>query len=401
MKNKKEFYYNLLTFIFALVLFVAGFLMIKLSHNENVITAGIISICISPFILIWGIVRAVSLRKANKEERQFKKKQLARKREQEKLINEAFKAFDSKTDYPEKNTLKIVDAGMEFFAEGRYVCVKDFKNIKGYHLAFEISSTGLKHKSEDYDDVCDLEGNGVFIVVGYHDGEALEEYANDNGVIMQNTPENSIGKTITLKPDKGYVAYIWTADGDEIDYGFVKILKCENDVLTVQFLVSVDYGLCDTVEGVVELKKDTDEDTHDIQSIINRIKRKRFNTIEVSGEEVQEIKKANLFLPESYITFLSEVGNVDFGWLDMGWNGHTPTNLADSDTEYVKEILDKYEGKNYALEDFYFIGIDNADRYYAFSRKPNDEKVYLFAEDLLNARPYENFEEFLTEILNV
>ena len=86
--------------------------------------------------------------------------------------------------FPETNTIKLVENGLEFFAEGQYVCEKDFKNIPGYHFAFEINSTNLKKKSKDFNDVCDLKGCGILVAVGYHDGEALEEYANDNGVIL-------------------------------------------------------------------------------------------------------------------------------------------------------------------------------------------------------------------------
>ncbi|MDE7107671.1 MAG: SMI1/KNR4 family protein [Clostridiales bacterium] len=316
----------------------------------------------------------------------------------EKLIDDARQAFESNTDRPETNTIKLTSAGIEFFVDGLYVCEKDFKNVDGNHLAFDILSTRLKYMPDDYDDVCDLESIGVLAEIGYLDGEPLEKYANDNGVILQDTLENSIGNTITLHPDEGYNAIVSTAESDSIDYGFVKILGLANNVLTVYFSLTVSCGLCDTVEGVVELKKDTLELKHDIDSLLDKVKRKRFNTIEVDKEEVRSIKQANPFLPDSYITFLKEVGFVDFNWIDVGWNNKTPTNLDDYTIDGAKDIFANY--KDLDVNNYYFIGIDNDDRHYAFSRKADDRKVYVFSDNEPKNLSYETFEEFVREILS-
>lgn len=351
-------------------------------------------ICFGAFFLLMGLARLIALHTANKEKRQ----ELASERKREKRIDDALKAFQNKTDFPEPNTIKIADIGLEFFAEGRYVCKKDFKNVPGHHFAFEINSTGLKHKPDGFDDVCDLEENGVLVAAGYHDGEALEEYANNNGIVLRDAVQNSVAQTITLGNHKGYALYVWTAEGDEVDFGFVKILKCENDVLTVYFLLDVPYGLDDTVEGTVELKLDTDADAHDIHSLINKIKRKRYNVIEVNGDDADAIKQENPFLPESYIEFLKEIGFADMDWIDVGRNAKTPTNLDDDEIKYLNEILADYKGTD--VNDFYFIALDSSDTYYALSRKPGDEKVYIFSNDSPHIGSYENFEEFLTEILD-
>ncbi len=396
MKDKKNFYLNLLIFIGSPILIAAGILLIKLFQNNRIIALGGLLICLGSFFLLMGLIRVVSLHSINKEKM---REELASKQEFENRVNAALKAFEDKTDYPEPNTVKVVNADFEFSAEGRYVCEKDFKGIPGYHFAFEIRSINLKHKPEDCDDGCYLEENGVLIVAGYHDGEALEKYANDNGIILSDAVENTVGQTITLKPDNGYNLYIWTAEGDEIDFGFVKILKCEKDVVTVYFMLDVPFGLNDTVEGTVELIKDTDAETHDIQSLINKIKRKRYNTIEVDSEEVQTIRNENTFLPESYITFLSEVGYADLDWIDVGWNNKTPTNLNDGETVFINDVMANF--KDMKPDDFYFIGIDSGDSYYAFSRRSNDKKVYVFSYDDPYMTTYESFEDFLNEILNV
>lgn len=412
-KKKKELYLNLLAFVISPIIIVAGALIITFAKSNRTVAAGALVILFGAAVILFRgyymLVRYFVNKDKTKEENKARF-------EKENLIDEARQAFRFKTDYPQTNTVKLVKAGIEFFAEGVYVCEKDFKNIPGNHLAFEIKSTVLKISSEDYDDVCgvkdeslktmpedyddvcDIESTGIIVSVGYHDGEALEKYANDNGVILQDTLENSIDKTITLTPNKGYAANVWTAEEDDIDYGFVKILSVENDVLKVFFSLTVPYGLCDTVEGVVELKKDTLEQTHDINSLIDRIKRKRYNTIEVGADEVQAIKQANPFLPESYIAFLTEVGFADCDWIDIGWNAKTPTNLDDYQTDYVKEVFAKY--KNEDENDYYFIGIDNSDCYYAFSRKADDKKVYAFSNSLSSIITHETFEEFLKEILS-
>ena len=392
-KKKKDFYLNLLTFIGMPIVSIAGVLMMGFYEYNTLGTLGAFLFFIGAFVFMFRLLIAVA-HFTNKKKRQ--KENIARW-EKENIIDEARQEFRHKTDYPQTNTLKLVNEGVVFDAKGRYVCEKDFKNISGNHLAFEITATKLKSKPKDYEDVCDSEGTGVLVSVGYHDGEALEKYANDNGVILKDTPENSVDKTITLTSDSGYVANVWTAEGDDVDYGFVKILKYENDILTVHFLLKVPYGLCDTVEGVVELKKDAGGQAHDIDYLIGRIKRKQYNTIAVSDEEVESIKQANPFLPESYIQFLSEVGRADLDWIDIGLNEQAPIYSDGDQTESAKDIIKDYKDRN---ADYYFIGIDNDGTYYAFSGNPDDKKVYFFSEDASDVGTFETFEEFLSEILS-
>lgn len=396
LNSKKEFYINLAFIIASPVFIVAGVLVVILSKS----TLGWVLILLGVyFFLMWGI-RALAMRSIKKEKaKEAAKKELAKDDDVDKSLDEALKAFEDVTDYPETNTVKLVGEGLEFFAEGRFVCEKDFKNVRGYHLAFEINTTALKFMPDGYDDVCDYEGVGVLIAVGYHDGEALEKYANDNGVILREPPENSVGKTITLRHDDGYSFYVQTVEFDDASFGFVKILKCENGVLTVYFTVDVPFGLNGIVEGTVELKMETDENTRDIHSLISKIKRKQYNTIDVSDEEIGAIKQANPFLPESYITFLEEVGFADLDWIDVGRNTKTPTNLYDDETGYIKDILAAHKELN--VDDFYFIAIVSDGGYYAFSKNPDDKKVYSFSDDAAGIATEESFEEFLYNILNV
>ena len=389
MKKDKEHCLNLFLIIAASIAIVAGAIVVVIPINKRLaVPLGYLLICLGVFLFLMWVIRVLAFRSINKEKRQAEQKR-------KKQISDALNRFENSADAVELDTVKLMETGMEFYADGRYVCEKDFKGISGHHFAFEITSTDLKYKPRDYDDVCNLGDSGILISVGYHDGEPLEKYANDNGVILQDTPEKSIGRTITLIQDKGYNFNIWTVEGDEIDYGFIKILECENDILTVRFLLHVPFGLCDTVEGIVRLKKEPGEDAWDMQSLINRIKWKRYNTIEVSVEEIESIKQANPFLPESYIEFLSEIGFADMNGIDVGWNRKTPTNLDDEDLNSLKEIFENRSNLN--AEDFYFIAIDNDGRYYAFSKNADDGKVYGISDT-----PYceGSFEEFLAGILN-
>lgn len=398
MKNKKDFYLNLFLIIAAPVAVVAGTLMVVLSESNRLTAFGYALILFGVYFFLMWLIRVLAMRSVNKRERSRKELEVGRgsavNRELDEALNKAFKAVQERTDYPETNTVKIMNAGMEFFAEGRYVCEKDFKDKSGYHLAFEINSTALKYKPEDYDDVCDLEGCGVLVAAGYSDGEALEEYANENGVILQDSLENSVGQTLALRCDSGYSFYVTTAETDDADCGFVKILRCEDGVLTVYFVLNVPFGLNDMVEGTVELNKETDEEARGIDSLIAKIKRKRFNATEVSDEKARAIEEASPFLPESYIKFLREVGFADMDWIDLGWYAKTPTNLVDEDLSALKDVFAD-------CEDYYFFGIDNDGGYYAFSRNAADGKVYNFSGGGPDVFTYESFEDFLYEILNV
>lgn len=396
MKKDKEQRTNLLLIIFAPISTVAGipFLVIPIENVQRSmrIMFGGLLVLLGLFLFSLWLIRILAMRSIEKDKlKEQKKLDEARTKRLNDLINK----FENAVDLPKPNTIKLFDAGMIFDVEGRYVCEKDFKGKLGHHLAFEVTSTGLKYKPEDYDDACDLESHGILISVGYHDGEALEEYANDNGVILEDLPKNLIGRTVTLKLLDGYKFDIWTAEDDDIDCGVMKILECENDVLTVHFMLSV-FGLCDTVEGVVRLKKEPSKDARDIQSLITRTKWRRYNTLDVSAETIAEIQQANAFLPESYIEFLREIGFADMNWIDVGFYNKTPTNLC-GDSATVKFFL---EYKEYNVSDYYFIAIDNNNGLYAFSRNPDDKKVYAFSCDIPHVTIYDSFEEFLATILD-
>lgn len=392
MKKKK----TILIFVFAIVLIVAGVLMNVLSEKNRIAALGGVLICLGAMALLFGVAMAYAAYSANKQKRQEEARVLENQMRAKKALADCMAAVQNKTNYPQTNTLKLVNAGMEFFAEGKYVCRKDFKNVAGYHFAFEINGTDLKKKRANYDDVCDIEGTGVRVSVGYHDDEALEEYANDNGVVLQHPIEDCVGQTVALKEDSGYAASVWTAEGDDIDYGFVKILGCENGAVTVYFTVNVPDGLRDTVQGVVKLRRDIEEAT-DMQSAIDFIKGKKFNTLSVSEDELQSIIRENPFLPESYILFLKEVGFTDLDWIDVGMNNKTATNLNDGEIGYINDILKDYPSCD--IDDYYFIGIDSGGMYYALSRKHDDKKVYIFSDDASDIDTYESFEEFIVEIL--
>lgn len=392
MKNNKNLYLNLLIFVGGIAAIIAGALIVTLTHANRIVALGGLMICIGGFALCMGIIRVAALHVVNKEKT---KKARQDKRE----LTQLYKAFPSDAERPETNTIRVVNCGFEFAAEGRFVCKEDFKNVRGHHFAFEINSTKFIGKPDGYDDDCYLEENGVLVMAGYHDGEALEEYANDNGIVLQDNVEKLVGQRIALKQDEGYNLYVWTAEGDEISCGFVDVLKYENDVLTVFFAVKAPCGLNDTVVGTVELKRDTSDENCDVHALIEKIKRKRYNTLAVPDSEAREILQKNPFLPQGYIEFIREVGFADMDWIDIGRNADTPTNLNDDEIGYLNDILADYPDVN--LNDFYFFAIDSNDTYYAFLRKADDEKVYVFSNDASGISTYENFEIFLTEIMSV
>ncbi len=419
MKKNRDFYLNVIVFTLAPIVIIAGAITMALTHNgDRAFALGALLILIGVwFLFIWPI-RVWGQRRKKKEEAKKSAED-----DKAKLIDKAYEVFCNTTDYPKPNTLRLVHTDMVFNAEGRYVLEPYFKNIPGEHFAFEIKSTDFISMPDDYDDVCDLQSNdfismpddyddvcdlqsnGVVISAGYHDGEALERYANDNGIILPNTLSRVIGKPIKLGNDKGYKLEIRTVEGDEVDYGFFKIVKCENDVITLFFSLTALWGLSDTVEGLVELKKETLEQAHDIDSLIAKVKRKQYNVIEVAADAVRAIKEANPFLPESYITFLREVGFADMDWIDVGRNEKTPANLNDEEIKYICELTeqkgDLTERDETSYEDFYFFAVDNSDTYYAFSRKGEDKKVYIFSNDAADVGTYESFEEFLLEIMAI
>ena len=393
MKNKKKLI-TCLCGIIGLILIVVGVVIGVVYERGNMVAVAALLMCSGAVFLLMWMCRKFSGGSADKEKSKAKQQNYFKRLNE---IDEKRQAFKYNKNYPETNTVKLAGAGVEFYAEGRYDCKNDFNHVSGNHFAFEISTTKLKHMPEDYDDVCDLESTGVLISMGNIDGESLDESAKVNGLLLHDALENSVNDLIHTIDSDGddCTGYVWTVESDEIDYGFVKILDYYDDVVTIYFSLTVSYGLCDTVEGVVELKKVVEGQTCAIDSVINKIKRKRYNVIEVSAEEVEEIQKNNPFLPESYITFLKEVGFADMDFIDIGMNAKTPTNLRDDEIEDVKALLAEYSDK--AVDDFYFFGIDSGGSYFAFS-KNGDGKVYEFFNSGRFVT-YDSFEKFLLEII--
>ena len=93
------------------------------------------------------------------------------------------------------------------------------------------------------------------IELGYYDGELLSKSENDNEIIV-NDINNLGGKTIKIKQADGYIAVINTADLDEISIGEIKFVIWNKNSNIIQFMLLVEYGLCDIVVGTVELTED-------------------------------------------------------------------------------------------------------------------------------------------------
>ena len=172
------------------------------------------------------------------------------------LKNKLKQQFLENNENPELNTVEYVNNKVVFSATGKYVIENNFKEILGNHFAFEIQSAEFKSKPEDYEDVCDYEHIGFTISVGYHDGEPLEEFANDSGIVLEKGVSEYIGKVIELDNDSGYKFAIATVEEDECSYGLVKILSFTENTITITFIFDVPYGLNDFVVGTVELQKD-------------------------------------------------------------------------------------------------------------------------------------------------
>ena len=78
---------------------------------------------------------------------------------------------------------------------------------------------------------------------------------NDNGIIV-NDIENLKGKTIRIKQDEGYFAYVHTAESDEIAIGEITFVEWDKFSKIIKFKLLIDYGLCDIVVGTIKLEED-------------------------------------------------------------------------------------------------------------------------------------------------
>lgn len=158
-------------------------------------------------------------------------------------------------EFNDINFVSFANQGLKFSAKGKYGCVKDFNGKPGYHLAFRIEGIKLVEKPDDYEDVVNYEDLLFLIELGYFEGHLLPTSENDNGIIVKDI-NNLQGKTIQIKQDEGYFAYVHTADSDEIAIGEIKFVEWNENSKILKFKLLVDYGLCDVVVGTVKLTED-------------------------------------------------------------------------------------------------------------------------------------------------
>ena len=162
-------------------------------------------------------------------------------------------------EFNDVNFVSFANEGLKFSAKGKYGCIKDFNGKKGYHLAFSIEGIEMVEKPKDYEDVVNYNELLFLIELGYFDGSLLSTPENDNGIIVKDI-DNLQGKTIQIKQDEGYFAYVHTAESDEIAIGEIKFVQWNQNSKILKFKLLVNYGLCDVVVGTVELTEDKDRD---------------------------------------------------------------------------------------------------------------------------------------------
>lgn len=171
------------------------------------------------------------------------------------FLNGAYSALDYKK-CGELGFVNFTREGITFAAEGKFVIQKDFKRIKGNHLALQICGTKMVSTPEEYDDVLDYESNLFKINIGYFDDCPLAE-ENDSGLII---PEEDLtGKEIFFASNKSYFCYMETAEEDDIDYGEFVISEHTEDSLTISFKCMVKCGAADVVYGKVKLIRDSQD----------------------------------------------------------------------------------------------------------------------------------------------
>lgn len=142
---------------------------------------------------------------------------------------------------------------LAFSAEGVFVVQKDFKGVKGNHLAVQIRGTQLVSAPENYDDVLDYESNLFTLNIGYFEDCPLTE-ENDTGLIL---PEGDFtDKAIGFSSSGGYVCSLDTAETDDIDRGELVILESTEDSLLIGFKCMVEFGAADVIYGRVKLARE-------------------------------------------------------------------------------------------------------------------------------------------------
>lgn len=158
--------------------------------------------------------------------------------------NEEFKDFDQ---------VAFMNEGIVFSAQGTFTIKKDFKGVKGNHLAMQICGTQLISVPENYDDVLDYENNLFKLNIGYFEDCPLTE-ENEMGLLL---PESDfIQKTISFSSGNGYLCDLDTAENDEIDCGELVISEYTENSLTILFKCIVKFGVADVVCGSVKLTRE-------------------------------------------------------------------------------------------------------------------------------------------------
>lgn len=216
-------------------------------YNDGMIAIGITCVVLFALLYTWEIISAVmKLKKAKVE--------TAAESEIETKLIEDYKALKEE-DYSEVGTVKFVNEGLKFEAEGKFACVENFNNIAGKHLAFNIQGTKLKSMPEGYDDVVGYEDCLFDLNLGYFDDIALSLPENESGIVVQEVT-NLEGQTIEIDASSGYVSTIYTAESDTVLFGEIKFVKWNTRTKIISFKFIVESGLCDIVAGTVKLTKD-------------------------------------------------------------------------------------------------------------------------------------------------
>ena len=216
--------------------------------QSKVVYVGIIWMVLYGVIYVWRLVSFIK----NRELLKLDGVRLVS--EQELKLAEQYKKV---TDYGNVGFVSFLDSGLKFAAEGKFACVKDFKEQPGYHFAFNVTGTKLVEKPDGYDDVVHYEECLFNIELAYFDGVKLSEEENDNGIVLDGI-DGLQGKTVQLKRNGGYVAQIATAETDEIDYGEITFEEWSENAHIIRFRLLATAGVAEVIAGRVNLTEDAE-----------------------------------------------------------------------------------------------------------------------------------------------
>lgn len=249
-KQKTSLICNIVVLIIFAIALIALIIYGSEIDNDTMIIVGVLFLIIFAFLGISEIIeKAVKLKKSSKN--------LDVEEELPQSDNKLFKQYlaINNADINDLGFVSFVNEGIKFSAEGKFGCVKDFNNKKGYHLAFNIKGTKLVSTPKDYEDIIDYANLLFNIDLGYFEGCLLSEPENDNGIIVDDISTLE-GKTIEIAQDQGYIAQIDTAETDLIDFGEIQVVEWKEDSKIIKFKLVVEYGLCDIIVGTLKLTED-------------------------------------------------------------------------------------------------------------------------------------------------